>query len=131
MVSLVVDSSVLIQNIRRGKELFFGILGKANLGKVKLIVPSVVLMEIWSGKSMENKGMERKIEARLAVFEKMNIDDKIAKKAGEVRRLYEVSGIDALIAACCLEHKAKLVTINVKHFQMVKGLKIYDINKGK
>lgn len=125
MVTLVVDSSVLIQNLRQGRELFFGIIEKANLGEVKLIVPSVVVMEIWSGKSMNDRVIENNIEKRLSVFEKMNIDEGIAKKAGEIRRKSDIGSMDALIASCAVAIGAEVVTLNRKHFVGIKGLKLY------
>ena len=129
MVNISVDSSILIQNLRLGKELFFGILKKADLGDVRLIISSAVLMEIWSGKSMNDSVLVKKIEKRLLAFENVVVNVEIAKKAGEIRRKHEISGIDALIAATSIINEAELVTLNTKHFVGIKGLKLYNISK--
>jgi len=129
MVNISVDSSILIQNLRLGKELFFGILKKADLGDVCLIISSAVLMEIWSGKSMDNKVLVKKIENRLLAFKSIDINEEIAKKAGEIRRNYGVTGIEALIAATSIINDAELVTLNTKHFLGIKGLKLYNPSK--
>ena len=48
MVKIVVDSSVLIQNLRLGRDLFFSLIEKADEGRVELLIPVLVVMEIWS-----------------------------------------------------------------------------------
>jgi len=126
MVNIVVDSSVLIQNLRLGKEMYFGIIGKAKLGEMNLTIPSVVVMEIWSGASMTDKKKEKNIEKRLLPFEIIDINVDIAKKAGVIRRNYGVSGIDALIAATAVIHDAELVTLNTKHFVGIREVKLYN-----
>ena len=70
MVKVVIDSSVLIQNIRLGREVFFELVEAVKQKKVEVLVPTVVLMEIWSGKSMNNKSLEKKIVERLAPLQK-------------------------------------------------------------
>ena len=46
MVKVVIDSSVLIQNIRLGREVFFELVEAVKQKKVEVLVPTVVLMEI-------------------------------------------------------------------------------------
>jgi len=120
MVKVVIDSSVLIQNIRL--ELVEAVKQK----KVEVLVPTVVLMEIWSGKSMNNKSLEKKIVERLAPFTKIACDEKVACLSGEIRRNYGINGLDAIIAATTLDNRAKLLTLNKKHFKMIKELKFYE-----
>ena len=68
MVKIVVDSSVLIQNLRLGRDLFFSLIEKADEGRVELLIPALVVMEIWSGKSMASLEMQTMIEKRLKIF---------------------------------------------------------------
>ncbi|HOR02044.1 MAG TPA: PIN domain-containing protein [Candidatus Woesebacteria bacterium] len=126
MVKVVIDSSVLIQNIRLGREVFFELVEAVKQKKVEVLVPTVVLMEIWSGKSMNNKSLEKKIVERLAPFTKIACDEKVACLSGEIRRNYGINGLDAIIAATTLDNRAKLLTLNKKHFKMIKELKFYE-----
>ena len=126
MVKVVIDSSVLIQNIRLGREVFFELVEAVKQKKVEVLVPTVVLMEIWSGKSMNNKSLEKKIVERLARFTKIACDEKVACLSREIRRNYGIHGLDAIIAATTLDNRAKLLTLNKKHFKMIKELKFYE-----
>ena len=70
------------------------------------------------------KAVEEIIEIILFV----NLDETLAKVAGELARNYRIDGFDAIIAATAMVHNADLATLNTKHFKNIKGLKLYDEN---
>ena len=75
---------------------------------------------------MNNKKIEGDVVDRLKIFDTIDIDENIAKKAGEIRRNHGGSGVDALIAASAMISGAELATVNTKHFVGIKGLKLYS-----
>ena len=125
MVKIVVDSSVLIQNLRLGKDLFFSLIEKADEGRVELLIPALVVMEIWSGKSMASLEMQTMIEKRLKIFRVVDFDEVQAKKAGQIRRECQIGAMDAAIAACAIIEEARVATLNVKDFKKVQAVKLF------
>lgn len=83
----------------------------------------ITVAELYAG---VREGKERElIEKFLEIFKLIFVDDTIAKKGGLYRREYGKShgtGLaDALIAASAEENNCKLVTLNQKHFPMLKN----------
>lgn len=131
-MNIVVDSSVIIDFIRAGVEYLPGLLDFAEKGEIKLLVPTVVVLELWSGKSMELVKNRQRVDLILASTERMNLTENIAKRAGTLLREEQVSGgFDAVIAASVLESEAYLATGNRRHFSRVKNLKLFDSGKTK
>lgn len=127
MVKVIVDSSVLIEEERRGSELYWEMVARAKDEKVRILIPTVVIAELWMGKSMDKRIVFEEMEKRISPFERVNVDEVVARKAGEIGRKTEVWGFDAIIAASCLVNRASLITLNKKHFAKVKDLKFYEV----
>ncbi len=125
MVKIVVDSSVLIQNLRLGRDLFFSLIKQADEGGVELLIPALVVMEIWSGKSMKSLEMQTMVEKRLKIFRVVDFDEVQAKKAGQIRRECQIGAMDAAIAACAIIEGARVATLNVKDFKKVQAVKLF------
>lgn len=126
MVNVVVDTSVLIEEIRQGSDLWQEMKKESRLGGVRLFCPSVVLAELWAGKSMARVKAIKLVERMIEVTCVVDLKSNLAKKAGEIIREYNLSGFDAVVAATALAHKAKLATLNKKHFVGIKGLRLYN-----
>ena len=126
MVKVVVDSSVLIEEERKGSKLYWKMVKKAKEGKIKILIPTVVIAELWMDRSMDKKTVFEGMEKRISPFERVSVDEEVARKAGEIGRKGEVWGFDAVIAASCLVNRASLITLNKKHFSKIKGLKFYE-----
>lgn len=125
MKRIVVDSSIVIEFLRTGKGKWLDLVGEVDQKRVTLIVPVVVLGEIWSGKSMKSIKMRKDVKETLSVAEMIDLTKKDALLAGELRRNFDIPMMDAFVAACAMSHKAYLSTLNIKDFKKVKGLKIY------
>lgn len=129
MVNIVVDTSVLIEEVRRGSELWQEIKEESKKGSVKMICPSIVLTELWAGSSMEKAKAVEIVERMMETVTVIDVGQDLAKKAGEIIRNHKLSGFDAIIAATCAVYDGKLATLNTKHFVGIKGLKLYNHSK--
>lgn len=126
-MKLVIDTSVFIEFLRR-KTGPLAILASEKRNDIsELIIPTPVIYELWSGQSMQNAQIVKDTEAVFEDFHILELSPAIAKKAGELRRLKLVDGIDAMVAATTLLHGDYLVTLNTKHFNHIPGLKLWDI----
>ena len=118
-----IDSDVLIDYLR-GVEDAREFLTKAS--KVKLLLISVVsVVEIFSGKETRDIEKRDRIENFLENFEIIELDARIAKYAGELRREHQKPFADMIIAATAIISGIVLVTRNVKHFQGIKNLEVH------
>lgn len=125
MKKIVVDTSILIEYIRLGEGRWNDLVEMSKNGDVRLLLPTVVMLELWSGKSMEKNKTEMETVKFLSIFSKLNLDEDTAKLAGKLRRENQIDGFDAVIAASCLQEGAWLATLNKKHFEKVEGLKLW------
>ena len=124
---IVIDTSILVDYLRGGPHWddFFITLEEG----VELFLPTIVIYELFSGKSSKNIIQKRRIENFIKLFTKIELSVDIAQNAGE---LYRDLGInldtpDYLIAASSLEIGAQVVTLNTKHFKKIPGLSIYPL----
>ncbi|MBI2051097.1 MAG: PIN domain-containing protein [Parcubacteria group bacterium] len=89
-----------------------------------LHISTLTLAEIESGQSMNSLTNRQEANFLLSKFETIAVNDGIAQRAGEMRRIYGIEIIDALIAATALSVNATLVTRNIKHFEGIPELEI-------
>lgn len=93
-----------------------------------LFLSVVTVAEIYAGVRDQN---ERKTtEIFLSAFSIIPLDNTIAVAGGEFCKKYKKShgtGLaDALIAATALHYEANLVTLNARHYPMLKTIKPYE-----
>ena len=86
----------------------------------------MVLSELWAGKSMDKKNSQVIVSKLIEIISFVEVDGNLAEMAGEIIRKYKTMGFDSIIAATCIKYNAELVTLNVKHFKSIKGLKLYN-----
>ncbi len=55
------------------------------------------------------------------------VDSRVINKTIEIKQKNRIKLPDALIAATCLVNKLKILTLNIKDFQNIKGLTIFSI----
>ncbi|OGG72982.1 hypothetical protein A3A38_04545 [Candidatus Kaiserbacteria bacterium RIFCSPLOWO2_01_FULL_53_17] len=89
------------------------------------ILPSIVVTELWSGKQalVDAKAIEEFLETLLM----FPLDVPLAKSAGELRRNYNLSIGDAIVAATTIAFDATLLTRNVRDFKKVPGLHLQEV----
>jgi predicted nucleic acid-binding protein len=120
-VSGLFDTNILIDCLR------------GNTDAVRLVeqfkgTPSIsVISELELLAGARSQSEEQLIVAFLALFRTVPVSSQIARRAGSFVRLYGASHSvelgDALIAATAEDQGLKLVTLNIKHFPMFRGLK--------
>ena len=89
-------------------------------------VSSITIAELYAG---VKEGIERSVlDVFIHQFEVITLDGNIAMKGGFLRRKFGKSHgmglVDALIAASAEEFMLHLITLNKKHYPMLKRLKI-------
>jgi len=57
---------------------------------------------------------------------RVHLDRRVAEEAGKLRRIYQITLPDAIIAASAIVKNAALVTRNVAHYDMIDELNILD-----
>ena len=90
-----------------------------------LLMPAIVMAELYAG---VREGTERSaLDDFILAFEIVPIDAQIARQGGLFRRDYGKShhtGLaDSLIAATATVRNARLVTLNTKHYPMLRDVK--------
>jgi tRNA(fMet)-specific endonuclease VapC len=124
MAVFLADTDVLIDFLRGvGDAERIGI----ELSTGRLCTTAVTAFELWAGS--KNPQQAATVEALLAAVTVLPLDISAARRAGEVRRELERTGMeigmaDSLIAGIALDRGAILITKNRKHYQRVPGLKL-------
>jgi predicted nucleic acid-binding protein len=110
--ALLLDSDVLIDHLRGHRRL--------DLADPTLKISVVTRCELFAGRHVD----EPHLRQTLSLLDEIAVDGRIAESAGRIRRTTQLNVPDALIAATALEHTAKLMTRNKRHFELVKGLEL-------
>lgn len=118
----LIDSDILIDFLRgleKTRDFLFRLRRKG-----KLFISVINVVEIYSGKEIEDSEKRKIISNFLNEFEIIPLDEVLAKEAGKIRSHYQLPFADSIVAATVIKIKAILVTRNVKHFSKIKRLKL-------
>ncbi len=125
MRKLLFDTNVLIDHLR-GYQLATEFLLKEKKGAI-FLTSAITVAELYSG--VRNKHEKSDVETMLTFFQTIPVDHELSVIGGEMCKTYGKSHgtdlMDALIAATAQQHEASLVTLNSKHFPMIKTIKPY------
>lgn len=119
MISILFDTSVLIDFLRKNEKAK-NVVSKVEKGEIKGYISSITEAELFSGKDSEEKGKREALIRLIKLFEKIVPNNEIAQKSGELRRKYNTSLIDCIIAATALLQTCKLWTKNIEHFKKIR-----------
>ena len=122
MKKVLIDTDILVDHLRgvkRAKEVILKVKERKIVGYLSAITEA----ELLSGKECKKLDKKREIEELVGLFIKININNKIAKKAGEFKRNYQVPLIDSIIAATAFYQKAIIWTRNLKHYSKITEIK--------
>ncbi len=124
---LIIDTSILIDYLRGGikwEELLSEFEKDA-----EIYLPTIVIFELFSGKSTADPKVAKKINNFIRFFQKVELTERIAKRAGELFRDINknLGAPDYIVAASALELNATVVTLNKKHFEQIINLNIYPL----
>jgi len=129
MRKIVVDTSVLIDFSRAKTGPYPKLFELFKEGVCELCLPTVVISELWAGRSMSRKSVLSETIKMISMIERVELNEKIAMTAGELLRKKQVLGFDAIVAATALTLGAEVATQNEKHFKNVKELKIFNLKR--
>jgi len=120
---LLLDTDVLIDYLRGVPEAVTYLESR----KEVFLISAVTVGELYAGVREGREGRERKaLDAFMGAFEIVVLDASLAERSGLLRRDYGKShgtGLaDALIAASAERQEAVLVTLNRKHFPMLRDV---------
>jgi len=127
--NLLLDTSVLIDHLRKYKPAT-EFLETAFSSGVSVTISTVTEMELCAGKNMENTAIEEDVLKFMKLFKSLPVTSNIARQAGRLLRRHRHQGltpIDAIIASTAMEYNANLITRNIRHFRMVKGIIVFDV----
>ena len=120
--SIVVDSNVFIDNLRglESARRFFD--SVRNDSSLSVCYSAITEAELLSGKECENEEKVDRILELLSIGEKILVTNEIAKSAGAIRRKYNLTLLDALIAATALSVGSVLYSRNIGAFKAIPDL---------
>lgn len=127
MSKILLDSSIIIDLLRREdkKKALLYQLDKQNY---QLAISIITHCELYSGKSIWGYELARQeLETILSGIEIVFLNEDISKSAGEIRAKYNINLLDAIIAATTLYYGLDLVTLNIKDFNKIQGIRLYEI----
>lgn len=121
----LIDTNILITHLRKPELVDAGLFKiiKENSGCISILTTA----ELFSGKSTTNKSIVMDIHSLLNYFKVIPIDQNIATTGGIIRRDYNITLIDALIASTAIEYNLALVTLNYKDFDKISNLELFRI----
>lgn len=117
----VVDTSIFIDHFRGYKPAtdFFN-----SLKDSSLFFSALSETELLVGKSCDDFNKRESILQFLKRWKKFDVTNPIAVKAGDLRRLYNITITDAIIAATALVNDAELLTRDIDDFKQIRELKV-------
>jgi predicted nucleic acid-binding protein len=115
-----VDTDVLVDYLRGVRQAVEAVTSH----QARIALSAVVVAELYAGVKGEKE--QAQLDAFVSLFRVAPVTAAIARRGGLHRRNYRQShGVglpDALLAATAESEHAELLTLNVRHFPMLKGL---------
>ena len=125
---VVVDISVVIDHTRQKSKIsIFDRFSKQT--KDRLGISLITIQELFAGQSTKDKETEDRLLGLIDSLEILPYTFEVAKLAGEVERDLDqpIDLADAAIAATAIVNEAQLLTLNIKDFAKIKGLKLASV----
>lgn len=126
---VLIDTSIIIDYTRSGRGPLKELIEKNRELSLELFTSSIIISELWAGKSMSSHKEVILVEKLLEPFDIVEFNSEMAKISGKLRRDRKAEGFDSLIAATAIYLGAHVATQNAKHFEKVPGLKLFKLQK--
>jgi len=118
--AMLLDTDVLIDFLRGYEKA----VSFVNANSSRIILSSVVVAELYTG--VKGDAEQATLERFISLFRVIPVDSEIAKTGGLYKRDFSKShGVglaDAILAATAESENAELITLNTKHYPMIRGL---------
>ena len=127
---MIADSCFVIDLMRKSKSALRKLEELKEAQQIQYITsPTVMELAVGVALAALPKNEQKRVDEILSGFQIISLDTSSAWCAGiEIGRLRKsgkiVDPIDGQIAGIALQHDEVIVTRNVKHFELIKGLKI-------
>lgn len=123
MNSYLLDTDILINHLRKFQKIE-ALIEELNLPEnPKLYNISVISkVEVLSGKSLGDPKIQKEAKLLLAQFKLVQMNSAVIELAGQLRRDYNLTISDAIIAATAISKDLILLSHNTKHFKMIDDL---------
>ncbi len=119
--SVIVDTDILIDFLRGGKQAISLFKDESE----PICFSAITVAEIYAG--IRDRKEEEDVKRLFSLYTVVSATHEIALEAGKLVKKYRSSHSveipDAIIAATCLVSDMELLTLNIKHYPMLKGLK--------
>ncbi len=126
MKKVILDTSVVIDFVRR-KDKENTLLFNLPKNGYKLHISILTHTELYSGKRVWNSiEAEQDLEKLFYGMHILPLETEISKKAGKIRAQNNTTIIDAIIAATAINHRLSLATLNLKDFEDIEGLLLFN-----
>ncbi len=117
----VLDTNIFIDYLRGYQH---GVNYLKSLEDEEIGFSAITETELVSGEECRKKETRKTLLRFLQNWQKLEVNNPVARKAGDIRRNNQITINDAIIAATALNRDAKLVTRNVKDFGTVEELEV-------
>ena len=121
MASSLLDTNIIINYLRKDKKTV-SFLEQHKIPKISVIT----VAELYQG--AKDKKELKNLKKLLSYFKILPLDKNSSSLAIKLLEKYYLSHsliiLDALIAATAIENNLTLITANIKHFKMIKKLKL-------
>ncbi len=119
---VILDTCIFIDYVRNHQPAVTYIQGMNEKERDKICVSIITVTELLAGQSCNENLIRTGIIEMLNSFKKIEVDNQIAIKAGDLCRKYGIAIPDALIAASGLIKGATIVTKNSKDFKQIPNI---------
>ncbi len=122
-MTFLIDTDIFVDELRGNKDaadFFIGLQSDELSG----ITSVITIAELFAGKDCNTKEGLNAVEKILELVSIENVSEIVAKKAGELKRKYNIATTDAIIAATAIQNNLTLLTRNVKDFNKIKEIRI-------
>jgi len=124
----LIDTSIIIEHLRKSDKHRSTLYGIPH--HVELFISSVTLFELQAGATDSAK--QQDIKTVLYDMGILPLDESVAEEAGKLYRTLKATNNqleirDLFIAATALANKLPILTLNRKHFELVKGLRLVTV----
>ncbi|MBI2017737.1 PIN domain-containing protein [Candidatus Daviesbacteria bacterium] len=126
---VVLDTNIIIDHLRQEDKLTYLVNFRQKFSNEKLAISVISIQELYEGQSSKDKERHRKLIKTISSLRILPYTYEVAKFAGEIARDTgaQISLADAAIAATAIINEAQLLTLNIKDFEKIKGLKFASV----
>lgn len=127
MIQILVDTDILIDYSKGHSRFLEALLTGQERGNMELFINPVVVAEFMTDRTLRDEKKHLQASEFLQLFSLKDVTKSVGFAAGKLLREGHVLFLgDAMIAATCVVNNFQLATRNIRHFNKVPSLLIYQ-----